>query len=376
MCSTQQQWSQPCQLTQLLVLTLFLTAGVPLATASDIHMRRASFTYHPSNDNAVIEGFSLFEVPARSRIECSKKCVETEGCVMCTYYPSPQRLSGRCQLYYEQHNLTTSNWRMAEGAKTYARVCPEGYFVGCDHCLLAVDDPANYTEARNSSYSVAGGLLPMPTTYAVNTCILYYVEEMLVNEIPNGVVECQAGSVRCDPGYLYSLNDTSFTCGQQLGQCGRSIWTGQEANAVKDQGFPLPRVPSPGWTVSVTGSPTAFTSFSIDYWNKEETLVVNHMGVRMSGTYGSYQSVFINEAVLSGGSWTWGHQEDFFPRPYPFDTGKEFTVKIVATEDNSLTFYANEVKIATRTIAKSIQDISCLKIPGDVTLSYVSLRCA
>ncbi|XP_076454529.1 uncharacterized protein LOC143289445 [Babylonia areolata] len=198
------------------------------------------------------------------------------------------------------------------------------------------------------------------------------------SKIPNGQATCRSGSVSCDPEYLYSLNDTSFTCGQQLGQCGRYIWTGQEADAVKDQGFPLPRVPSPGWTVCVTGSPTAFTRFSINFWNKEETLVVNHMDIRMSGVHGSYydQSVIINEAELSGGSWTWGGQEDFFPRPYPFATGKEFTVKIVATGDNSLTFYANDVKIATRTLQKSIRNVSKVVVPGAVALSQVNLWCA
>ncbi|XP_076462667.1 uncharacterized protein LOC143295016 [Babylonia areolata] len=214
------------------------------------------------------------------------------------------------------------------------------------------------------------------------TCLLaFYGTCARTQEVLNGAVECHNGSVRCNHGYLYTLDDPSFSFGQQLGQCRRYIWTGHEANGVTSdrRGFPLPRPPIPGWTVCVLGWPTYFTRMTIDLLSEDDRWIVSHLDIRMSGNHGSRfdESVVINEAGMNwNGDYDWVNEEVFYPRPYPFAADRPFNLRIVATENHSLTYYVNGVEVATRRIQRSIRDISKVVVLYDVSLSQVNVWCA
>ncbi|KAL8598502.1 hypothetical protein ACOMHN_051290 [Nucella lapillus] len=92
------------------------------------------------------------EVSARSRIECSKKCAETKGGVMCTFQSSLQGPPGHCRLHSQLQTASDDKQSMS-GAKSMARrsPCDGGYVPACDRYLKAVKTRMNYTTARRTA---------------------------------------------------------------------------------------------------------------------------------------------------------------------------------------------------------------------------------
>ncbi|KAL8625899.1 hypothetical protein ACOMHN_012491 [Nucella lapillus] len=143
----------------LLMLMLMTMAGPLLASSPDPPQRNTSFTCLPQNDVLFTEDV-LMEVSARSRIECSKKCVEIEGCVICTFHSSPQGPPGHCRLHSQLQTAADGKQSMP-GAKSLAlrRYCDGGYVPACDRCLKAVKREVKYLTARQDCTDTQGRLV-------------------------------------------------------------------------------------------------------------------------------------------------------------------------------------------------------------------------
>ncbi|KAL8625963.1 hypothetical protein ACOMHN_012556 [Nucella lapillus] len=104
---------------QLLMMVIMTTPLLALTTNSSsplLHLKETSFDRRLPNDVLFTEDV-LMEVSARSRIECSKKCAETEGCVMCTCHSSPQGPPGHCRNHSQLQTAADGKQSMP-GAKS------------------------------------------------------------------------------------------------------------------------------------------------------------------------------------------------------------------------------------------------------------------
>ncbi|KAL8618386.1 hypothetical protein ACOMHN_050154 [Nucella lapillus] len=129
---------------QIQFLILVVLAGPLLASSPDPPQRDTSFTRLALNDVLFTEDV-LMEVSARSRIECSKKCMETEGCVMCTFHSSPQGPPGHCRLHRQRWQSASDGSQPTTGAKTLVLtapriVCDGDYELKCGRCLMDVKE--------------------------------------------------------------------------------------------------------------------------------------------------------------------------------------------------------------------------------------------
>ncbi|KAL8625962.1 hypothetical protein ACOMHN_012554 [Nucella lapillus] len=107
----------------LVVMTGPLLASSPEACRdrdiSTLSQRHMYFDHLPLNDVQFTEDV-LMEVSARSRIECNKKCMETKGCVMCTFHSSPQGPPGHCRLHSQLQTAADGKQSMP-GAKSVGK---------------------------------------------------------------------------------------------------------------------------------------------------------------------------------------------------------------------------------------------------------------
>ncbi|KAL8568559.1 hypothetical protein ACOMHN_058496 [Nucella lapillus] len=160
---------------QIQFLILVVLAGPLLASSPDPPHRNTSFTRLPLNDVLFTEDV-LMEVSARSRIECSQKCMETEGCVMCTFHSSPQGPPGHCRLH-SQLKTASDGRQPTTGAKTLVRTrCDRGYVPKCDRCLKAVNKRVNYTTAIDDCISKQGRLVMVKTVAEVD-CVWSFMKD-------------------------------------------------------------------------------------------------------------------------------------------------------------------------------------------------------
>ncbi|KAL8578999.1 hypothetical protein ACOMHN_001961 [Nucella lapillus] len=136
-----------------------------------------TLTALPLNDFLFTEDV-LLEVSAWSRIDCSKKCVETEGCGMCTFRSSHGDPPGYCRLHSQLHN-STDQWKIASGAKSLALYwsCAEGYEMRCGRCLRVVHRNVSYTDAQQGCRDSNQGQLVMPKTFAEVYCAHMFMME-------------------------------------------------------------------------------------------------------------------------------------------------------------------------------------------------------
>ncbi|KAL8558600.1 hypothetical protein ACOMHN_046318 [Nucella lapillus] len=132
--------------------------GQLLASTPGPNLKGTIFDLLPLNDVLFTEDV-LMEVSARSRIECSKKCAETKGCVMCTFHSSLQGPPGHCRLHSQLQTASDDKQSMS-GAKSMARrsPCDGGYVPACDRYLKAVKTRMNYTTARQDCRCFQGSL--------------------------------------------------------------------------------------------------------------------------------------------------------------------------------------------------------------------------
>ncbi|KAL8625903.1 hypothetical protein ACOMHN_012495 [Nucella lapillus] len=146
------------QLLMVIVMTGSLLAQTTNSSSSDPDLKETVLGRLPLNDVQFTEDV-LLDVSARSRIECSKKCVETEGCVMCTFPSSPQGPPGHCRLHSQLQTAADGKQSMP-GAKSLARrrTCNGSYVLLCDRCLKAGDGEVKYTTARQDCTDTQGGL--------------------------------------------------------------------------------------------------------------------------------------------------------------------------------------------------------------------------
>ncbi|KAL8568563.1 hypothetical protein ACOMHN_058500 [Nucella lapillus] len=161
---------------QIQFLILVVLAGPLLASSPDPPQRDTSFTRLALNDVLFTEDV-LMEVSARSRIECSQKCMETEGCEMCTFHSSPQGPPGHCRLHSQLKTASDGGQPTTE-AKTLARKrhCAGGYVLQCGRCLMAVDKTVKYTTARYDCISKQGRLVTTKTAAEVH-CVWSFMKD-------------------------------------------------------------------------------------------------------------------------------------------------------------------------------------------------------
>ncbi|KAL8568574.1 hypothetical protein ACOMHN_058510 [Nucella lapillus] len=119
---------------QIQFLIFVVLAGPLLASSPDPPQRDTSFTRFPLNDVLFTKDV-LMEVSARSRIECSKKCMETEGCVMCTFHSSPQGPPGYCRLHSQLKTASICE-KLTTEAKTLVTQCYQCDDPQCNHQSL------------------------------------------------------------------------------------------------------------------------------------------------------------------------------------------------------------------------------------------------
>ncbi|KAL8567268.1 hypothetical protein ACOMHN_023311 [Nucella lapillus] len=158
---------------QLLMVVAVMT-GPLSASSPGPHMKETSFDHLPLNGVLFTEDVCM-EVSARSRIECSQKCAETQGCAMWTFHARPQRTPGHCRLHSRLH--TAADVKKSEpGAKTRRRrSCAGGYVPACGRCLKAGQRKATYTSARQACTDEQGHLAKA-TSSALLGCLLSFVK--------------------------------------------------------------------------------------------------------------------------------------------------------------------------------------------------------
>ncbi|KAL8568564.1 hypothetical protein ACOMHN_058501 [Nucella lapillus] len=163
---------------QIQLLILVVLAGPLLASSPDPPQRDTSFTRLALHDVLFTEDV-LMEVSARSRIECSQKCMETEGCVMCTFYTSPQGPPGHCRLHSQLQTAADGKQSMP-GAKTLARriVCDGDYELKCGHCLMAWVAKKDYWQAKDDCISKQGRLMTAKTAADVD-CLGTFIKSVI-----------------------------------------------------------------------------------------------------------------------------------------------------------------------------------------------------
>ncbi|KAL8625958.1 hypothetical protein ACOMHN_012550 [Nucella lapillus] len=151
-------------------------AGQLLASSPQPDLKETPFDRLPLN-NVQFTNDVLMEVSARSRIECSKKCAETEGCVMCTFHSSPQGPPGHCRLHSQLQTAAGGNQRMP-GAKSVAlrRHCDGGYVLACGRCLKGVKRKVVYTTAKQDCTDMQGHLVVIKSHEELK-CIFSFVKE-------------------------------------------------------------------------------------------------------------------------------------------------------------------------------------------------------
>ncbi|KAL8578995.1 hypothetical protein ACOMHN_001957 [Nucella lapillus] len=147
---------------RLIVLVMVLVMAGPLrASSPDPHLRETSFTRLPLNDALFTEDV-LMEVSARSRIDCSKKCVETEGCMMCTFRSSYGDPPGYCRLHSQLQTAADGKQSMP-GAKSTA--CTQssggGHVSPCNGRLVGGRAKVNYTTAGQQCSAVILKYIPI-----------------------------------------------------------------------------------------------------------------------------------------------------------------------------------------------------------------------
>ncbi|KAL8569567.1 hypothetical protein ACOMHN_044705 [Nucella lapillus] len=152
------------------------------SSAIGSNLRETLLTRLPLGDVLFTEDV-LREVSAWSQVDCSKKCAETEGCVMCTFHSSPQGPPGHCRLH-SQRKTAADGKKIASGASSFAlpaspspkctttpATCDEGYFANCGMCLLSLEDELTNTAAQNYCGQLDGAQLVMPKTLADLMCV-------------------------------------------------------------------------------------------------------------------------------------------------------------------------------------------------------------
>ncbi|KAL8575742.1 hypothetical protein ACOMHN_055931 [Nucella lapillus] len=171
------------------LLILVVLAGPLLASSPGPHLNETYFDHLPLDDVLFTEDV-LMEVSARSRIECSQKCMETEGCVICTFHSSPQGPPGHCRLHSQLQTATDGKQSMP-GARSMARRRPRdgGYVPACDRRLKVVKKwpGVKYTTARQNCTDMQGHLV-MAKSSAELQCIRSFANNNTRHRYP-GVVQ-------------------------------------------------------------------------------------------------------------------------------------------------------------------------------------------
>ncbi|KAL8618418.1 hypothetical protein ACOMHN_050186 [Nucella lapillus] len=85
----------------------------PAVPMKEAHFSRLVLTDLLFTQDVLLEGRAI------SRVDCCKKCVDTRGCVMTTFHPSPQDPPHHCRLYSTLHQATHPSRHVA-GAKSFA----------------------------------------------------------------------------------------------------------------------------------------------------------------------------------------------------------------------------------------------------------------
>ncbi|KAL8618424.1 hypothetical protein ACOMHN_050192 [Nucella lapillus] len=109
---------------EMIVLVLVVVGAGPLRALTAqpsgpvVRMKETSFSRLALTDLLFTQDV-LLEGRAMSRVDCSKKCVDTWGCVMTTFHPSPQGPPHHCRLYSKLHQATHPSCHVA-GADSFA----------------------------------------------------------------------------------------------------------------------------------------------------------------------------------------------------------------------------------------------------------------
>ncbi|XP_076454770.1 uncharacterized protein LOC143289613 [Babylonia areolata] len=157
-------------------------------STSTTHTTQTSLTRLPALSDALFTEDVVMDVAARSRVECSKQCVQTQGCVMCTFHhsaqASPGGSGGECRMFGRLHVLADDHLQ-ASGAKSYGLAgatreprCDADYVLVCGRCVKSVAVKTNYTAARDHcSQDADQGHLVVLTTVEDMDCIGPFVQE-------------------------------------------------------------------------------------------------------------------------------------------------------------------------------------------------------
>ncbi|KAL8600234.1 hypothetical protein ACOMHN_040695 [Nucella lapillus] len=105
---------------QIQFLILVVLAGPLLASSPGPPQRNTYFDHLPLDDVLFTEDV-LMEVFAWSQVDCSQKCVETQGCVMWTFHSSPPGPPGQCRLHSQLKTASDGKWGMP-GAKSMGSI--------------------------------------------------------------------------------------------------------------------------------------------------------------------------------------------------------------------------------------------------------------
>ncbi|KAL8618421.1 hypothetical protein ACOMHN_050189 [Nucella lapillus] len=109
---------------EMIVLVLVVVGAGPLwaltaqPSGPAVRVKETSFSRLALTDLLFTQDV-LLEGRAMSRVDCSKKCVDTRGCVMTTFHPSPQGPPHHCRLYSTLHQATDPSRHVA-GADSFA----------------------------------------------------------------------------------------------------------------------------------------------------------------------------------------------------------------------------------------------------------------
>ncbi|XP_076454769.1 uncharacterized protein LOC143289612 [Babylonia areolata] len=191
------------------LLLVLLTAGQSFAPSSGSSasgfINNVVFARTQSVDDVLFTEDVVADVAARSRIECSKQCVQTRGCVMCTFHhsaqASPGGSGGECRMFGKKHTAIQEGQKAAPGAMSFVRLpCPPGYVQRCGRCLHAVKRDLVYTAAQQQCRATDGGRLVMPRTAWAVGCVLQFM-------IENGMMVSFVGADDLEDPGLFRWND-------------------------------------------------------------------------------------------------------------------------------------------------------------------------